>query len=199
LGGGAAPARCPADELTRADADALRETVGFLARQGEATITLAGDGTPRGRAAAAVVRDTAAEHGVVVRTPARAAGALLVVSGWTAADATLRQVATGGLAVGDRYLAPWLFAGSLPLVAAGSSVPQRFGPADPLASHYRAELADDAPGVWPSAAGYQAWLTGSGERDPGALHIQLVDAPSARADVWTTGSVTAVGGPIDLP
>ncbi|MEV7547624.1 hypothetical protein AB0O29_34520, partial [Streptomyces sp. NPDC089915] len=135
LGGGAkAPAGCPADALTPADAAALRETVSFLAGRGARAVSLVEDGSPRGRAAAAEVRGAAARAGISVSAPdASSRRPLVVTSGWAGADAAVHDVEAGRTVAEGTYLAPWLLTAPLLSPSAGQLIPLRYSPGAPAA------------------------------------------------------------------
>jgi hypothetical protein len=194
------PTRCPTDTLDPADADALRMTVGYLADQGRREVTVVADRTPRGLAAADVIRTAAAEAGLMVRPsppadaatfsaaaggsamvtgPETEAGAMVVVAGW-ANTATALRSAPAATAV---HLAPWLATGSLPLIVPDTHLTRRFAPDHALTTHYVAALRDDYPGVSPSPAGLRAWLSARAgvERTP----APQVVTTRAGAETWS--------------
>jgi hypothetical protein len=128
---------------------------------------MAGDTSPRGVAASAVVRAAAATRGVELVTPGAEEVPLLLVSGWSDAGARLRLVADGDLPAAGTYLAPWLFAEPLLAVDAGQEVGTRFDVSDESFQRYRTALRDEYPGQAASAAGYRAWLTQRSGTEPG--------------------------------
>ncbi|RKS97124.1 hypothetical protein BX286_6936 [Streptomyces sp. 3211.6] len=168
LGGSAkAPAGCPSDALPAADAAALRETVGFLAGRGTRAVSLVEDDSPRGRAAAAEVRASAARAGLSVQAPdASSRRPLLVTSGWAGADAAVHDVEAGRTVAEGTYLAPWLLTAPLLSPSAGQLIPLRYAPNSPAAVEYAVALGDRLPGEVPSAAGYEAWRTARGAAGP---------------------------------
>ncbi|MFF2194153.1 hypothetical protein [Streptomyces sp. NPDC058157] len=168
LGGSAnAPAGCPSDALTTADAAALRATVSFLAGRGTRAVSLAEDDSPRGRAAAAEVRTAAARAGISVSPPdASTRRPLLVTSGWAGADTAVHDVEAGRTAAEGTYLAPWLLTAPLLSPGAGQLIPLRYAPNGPAAVEYAAALGDRLPGEVPSAAGYEAWRAARGTAGP---------------------------------
>jgi hypothetical protein len=164
----AAPARatCPAAGLSGADAAALRDTVEFLAARGISALTLVTDDSPRGRAAAELVRADAARRHLPIATAATPGATLLALSGWAGAvealdHATDRAVteATGGV-----VLAPWLLTDGVLRAASSEVVALPFDPGDSGARRYAATLAAAFPGEAPSAAGYLAWAAETGMR-----------------------------------
>lgn len=216
VAGAVPPATCPADRLAGADADALRAMVGFIAARGVDSVALAGDTSPRGRAATAQVRSAAEQAGLAVRAPGPAREPLLVVSGFAGADAVLRDVAAGRVAAEGTYLAPWLLAGPLLRHPAGQLLPLRFPPGDPPAVRYLAELAEAFPGATATAVGYAAWLDARGDAAgapvrlyaasrmyvPGtdhAAHQHDAGGPAEQAQIrWLPdGAIVAVSGPLD--
>ncbi|HEV2783524.1 MAG TPA: hypothetical protein VGX25_29415, partial [Actinophytocola sp.] len=182
--------RCPADTLTPDDADALRDTVNFLAVLGNRNLTLVADGTPRSAAAARSVRSAAAAAGIGVATPDRPSGPLLIVSGWSTADSALRRATAGGrIPPGGTYLAPWLATAPLLEIRAGAHIPLRSGLDGELPGRYRDALRAGYPGQTPSAAGYRAWLAEQriAETDPVRIY-QVVN-----------GATIPMSGPLDTP
>ncbi|MDQ0378538.1 hypothetical protein [Amycolatopsis thermophila] len=162
---------CPADALSEEDADALRKLVGFLAARKADSVTVVGDSSPRGTAAAQVVQAAAAAHHLTVRPDA---AALVVVSGWTKAATTL-----DGAAAAQRerpaypyglYVAPWLLTGPLVNSVAGSMVPLRFDPREQAAISYAVALDNAFPGENPTVTGFQQWL---GPGQPAAPRVQV--------------------------
>ncbi|MFC4857002.1 DUF6239 family natural product biosynthesis protein [Actinophytocola glycyrrhizae] len=132
--------RCPAGALSDADADALRDVVAAVAAQGHRWLTVAGDDSPRGRAATEVVHAAAAAWRLEVRPPAAVAarpGPMVIVSGWTAAATTLRTRPHATV-----HTAPWL----------AMEPPRAPGFGD-----YGTDLRERFPGVEPSVSGYRAW------------------------------------------
>ena len=176
---GAAGAECPSDALTTSDAAALRETVDFLAADGHRRLTMVTDQTPRGRSASATVRAAAAARGMAVRPPSGQASPLLVVSGWTDADTTLRGIASGSVPASATYLAPWLLTAPLLAIPAGQQVVRRFDPEDSLFQRYTAALRAAYPGQLPSASGYRAWLGERQESESGEVRLSPTDAAFA--------------------
>ncbi|MFF4371305.1 hypothetical protein [Streptomyces sp. NPDC001594] len=168
LGGSAkAPAGCPSDALTPADAAALRETVSFLAGRGTRAVSLVEDDSPRGRAAAAEARTAAARAGISVSPPdASARRPLLVTSGWAGADTAVHDVEAGRTLAEGTYLAPWLLTAPLLSPGAGQLIPLRYAPNGPAAVEYAAALGDRLAGEVPSAAGFEAWRAARGSAGP---------------------------------
>ena len=149
--------RCPADALSEQDAGALRKMLAFLAARHVGAVTLVADGSTRGVAAAAVVR----ESGLRVSDRPVAEGALVVVSGWAGAYRTL----TAGVPAYTYgvYLAPWLLNGPIVNAVPSSTIPLRFDPREQVAVSYAVALADAFGGEAPSVGGFRAWL-GAGEQ-----------------------------------
>ncbi len=146
--------RCPAEELTEDDAGLLRATVSFIAGRGVRRITVAGDSSPRSAAAEQVVRTAALAAGVGVATAAEPDGPWIVVSGWSAADEQLRELA--GRSTGS-YLAPWLNTAALLRIGSAQHIASRVTPGEPAPAAYTEALRDRYPGEAPSAAGLAAW------------------------------------------
>jgi hypothetical protein len=172
LGSGtAAGVRCPSEQLDPPDADALRSMVDLLAGQGQRRIAVAGDQSPRGIAAAAVVRAAAAARHVTLVEPGTAEVPLVLVGGWAEAGDRLRLVADGDLPAQGTYLAPWLFGGPAQAVHADQRVAARFAVSDESFQRYRAALRGEYPGQAPSAAGYRAWLAQQGLAESGPVRM----------------------------
>ncbi|GGP96304.1 hypothetical protein BKA00_003971 [Actinomadura coerulea] len=205
VSGGGASVPCPADRLDAADAADLRATVGFLAGRGVRSVHLVEDGSPRSRAAAQAVREAGARTGVTIAAAA-ANRPVILVSGWSKADATLRLMARGSLRGQGAYLAPWLLSAPLLAIPAAQMLPLRFSPRDPDPLRYAAELRARFPDETPTATGYQAWR-GSGEHDvPARLYAaSLVTFMPSRVPAQHThtgtswlpgGTITVATGPL---
>jgi hypothetical protein len=200
---------CPADRLTAADDGSLRALVGYLAGRGVHTVAVAADSSPRSVAAAAVVRDAAQRQRLAVLPAPEAGSALVVVSGWSAADATLRGVIGGEVPGAGAYLAPWL--ADAPLLAHGSGavVALRYDPRDPDPLDYAGDLHDRFVGEAASAAGYQGWLAARGVTPIGHTHLYAAStisflpaefghaAHEARGGWLPGGTITRVTPPLD--
>ncbi|MFE0027782.1 hypothetical protein [Amycolatopsis sp. NPDC059021] len=155
-------ASCPADALSSEDSGSLVKLVEFLAGRKPAAITLVGDASPRGVAAAKLVRDTAARTGLAVREDPGADTALVVVSGWAGGYTAMSRAAESqrlkpthqyGL-----YLAPWLLNGPIVNAVASSSLPLRFDPRDQLAVGYAVAVGNSFGGESPTLGGFRSWL-----------------------------------------
>ncbi|MFD9895726.1 hypothetical protein ACFWY9_40815 [Amycolatopsis sp. NPDC059027] len=155
-------ASCPADVLSSEDSGSLVKLVEFLAGRKPSAITLVGDESPRGVAAAKLVRDTAARTGLAVREDPGADTALVVVSGWAGGYTAMSRAAESqrlkpthqyGL-----YLAPWLLNGPIVNSVASSSLPLRFDPRDQLAVGYAVAVGNSFGGESPTLGGFRSWL-----------------------------------------
>jgi hypothetical protein len=153
---------CPSDALSPGDSGSLVKLVEFLAGRKPSAITLVEDSSPRGVAAARLVRDTAARLGLPVQKDAGADTALVVVSGWSdgylamtraAESQRLKPTHQYGL-----YLAPWLLNGPIVNAVASSSMPLRFDPRDQLAVSYAVTVGNIFGGESPTIGGFRAWL-----------------------------------------
>ncbi|SFW46528.1 hypothetical protein [Amycolatopsis australiensis] len=153
---------CPSDALTPEDAGALVKLVEFLGERKPSGITLVGDGSPRGVAAAKLVRDTAARAGLAVRPDAGPDTALVVVAGWAAGYTAMTRAAElqrlqpthqYGL-----YLAPWLLNGPIVNAVASASLPLRFDPREATAVGYAVAVGDRFGGESPTVGGFRNWL-----------------------------------------
>ncbi|GAA4540169.1 hypothetical protein [Amycolatopsis samaneae] len=153
---------CPADALSPEDSGALVKLVEFLAGRKPSAVTLIGDESPRGVAAAKLVRDTAARTGLAVRDDGGPDTALLVVSGWAGGYTAMSRAAESqrlkpthqyGL-----YLAPWLLNGPIVNAVASSSLPLRFDPREQLAVSYAVAVGNSFGGESPTLGGFRSWL-----------------------------------------
>jgi hypothetical protein len=172
-GSARAPSGCPADALAPADAASLRALVTFLAGRGVGTLAVAADASARSAAAAAVVRDAATGIRLTTAEVSTSDGALIVVSGWPAATATLADLARRSTVTypAGTYLAPWLLAAPVLRAAAGAALPLRFDPRDDAAVRYEAALATRFPGEPPTASGYRAWLAARGTAESTTVRL----------------------------
>ncbi|MEU4820733.1 hypothetical protein AB0H37_02565 [Actinomadura sp. NPDC023710] len=205
VSGGRTAVPCPAGRLDAADAAALRATVAFLAGRGVRSVHLVGDGSPRSRAAALVVREASTRAGMKL-TAAGANRPVILVSGWSEGEAALRQMARGSLRGQGAYLAPWLLSAPLLAIPAAQMLPLRFSPRDPEPLRYAAELRARFPDETPSAAGYRAWRGGRGDAGPPRLYsASLVTFMPSRAPArhphtgtsWLPGgTITVATGPL---
>ncbi|WP_053847622.1 hypothetical protein [Streptomyces sp. NRRL B-24085] len=199
---------CPADRLSTADTEALRATVKFVAQRGERALALVADESPRGTAAAAVIRAAADREGISISATPRAGHPLVIVSGWQGADSALRDVAAGRSKARGAYLAPWLLTTPLLQPAAGQVLPLRYAPRSDQPMRYVADLARLWPSAAPTAAGYESWLSARDEtthRSPVLLYAASVARipgssgtgghhGTARADWLPEGLITPVSG-----
>ncbi|UOZ09631.1 hypothetical protein [Amycolatopsis sp. WQ 127309] len=153
---------CPSGALTPADSGALVKLVEFLAGRKPSAITLVEDDSPRGVAAAKLVRETAARTGLAVQPDAGPDTALVVVAGWAPAYLAMTRAAESqrlepthqyGL-----YLAPWLLNGPIVNAVASASLPLRFDPREATAVGYAVAVGDRFGGESPSAGGFRSWL-----------------------------------------
>ncbi|RKT55300.1 hypothetical protein [Saccharothrix australiensis] len=155
-------AACPSDRLSTVDEQALRKLVSFLVARGAGGITLAADSTPRGVDAARVVREEAAGAGVAIDAEPRPDNALVTVSGWESAHASLTAAgahqAERAVYAHGVYLAPWLLTTPLATAVTTVSVPLRFDPREPLPIGYAVAVGNRFGGANPTPAGFEAWL-----------------------------------------
>lgn len=193
-------AACPAQELAAEDADALRAMVSFIAGRGVTALSVRSDDSPRGVAARQVVEAAGAAENLRVTGPGD--HPLLVVSGWAAAETTLREVAANRIPAQGSYLAPWLLTGPLLAIPSSPLLPLRFDVHDDTPSAYLAALSELFPLEPPTGVGYTMWMR---QRAVPAEPLRLYAAsqlfvPGARGhDHQTTpwvpnGTVTAVTG-----
>ncbi|WP_410639625.1 hypothetical protein [Amycolatopsis sp. lyj-346] len=164
---------CPSDALVPEDAGALVKLVEFLAGRKPSALTLVGDSSPRGVAAAKLVRETAARTGLAVRPDAGPGTALVVVSGWgpgytamTRAAELQRLEPTHQCGL---YLAPWLLNGPIVNAVASASLPLRFDPREAAAVGYAVAAGDRFGGESPTLGGFRAWL--GADRPAGDVQI----------------------------
>lgn len=201
-------------------ATALRSTVRVLGSHGVTAVALASDSSPRSVAAADLVRAEGTRAGL--RFPPGAAAdprsALLVVSGWQGATATLqdatRRAATGPTHLGGTYLAPWLLTGGVVSATPNVVLPLTFTPQEPLAQNYVASLAATFPGAAPSTSGFLSWAAATGQpvtERPSLYGAAPVDVPMTveppgstghhggpnRAAWYPGGTVVPIGRPLD--
>ena len=200
VAGSARPVTCPDTELLPEDADALRKNVGFLADMRVPAITVVGDDTPRGRAAADLVRGEAARRGVPVAD--NPDGALVQVSGWEKAG----EVLGSAHYLYGIHLAPWLLHGPVVTASTGASIPLRFDPRDRAALTY-GMTQSAAFGDPPSLAGYRQWAAVRGESIGGEVtmyasaQVDIMQMPGhqhgGNLGQWIPhGTIVAVSGPL---
>lgn len=205
---------CPADRLAPADAAALRAMVRFVAGRGVSGFGLVSDSSPRAVEAEAVVRAEADRAGLTVGSPGQrpasgqpvgAGNPVVIVSGWAAAEAAIREVGTGRLRAQGTYLAPWLLNAVLLDTPAGQLLPLRFDTADARAMRYVAVLGDAFPGAPATAASFTGWLRADLGAEPVRLHaasrVSVPGLPAQHAHTsgrWLpSGAIVAVTGPLD--
>lgn len=200
---------CPADALVPADAASLRALVGFLAGRGIRSITVEADSSARSTSAAEVVTETAQGKGIATG----GGSALVVVSGWAAADTALATVAerqrTGVSYPDGTYLAPWLLTAPVVDSTAGAVIPLRFDPRDEQPVRYQLALANRFHDQQPTSSGYLAWLAATGTGEPLSTRLYAVSRVSfmpqdlavhqhGHAGGWVPGgTVVPVSGVID--
>ncbi|MBW0103162.1 hypothetical protein [Pseudonocardia sp. KRD291] len=193
--------RCPSQSLDPAQATALRALVQVLRTHGVPSVSLVSDSSPRSVAAANLVRAEGAKVGL--RFPPNAAtdpdSAVLVVSGWQGATATLQEAkqrsASGPTYLGGTYLAPWLLTGGVLSATPNAVLPLTFTPQEPLAQNYVASLAAASPGAAPSTSGFLSWAAAAGRPvsdSPTLYGAAPVDVPMS---VEPPGSTGHHGGP----
>lgn len=148
-------ASCPSDELSAADNASLRSLLTFMAGRKVPAITVVADLSPRSQAAAALVRTTAAALRLPISPEKKGnqPGALVVVSGWSAAA----QKPKAGYPAGV-WLAPWLLAAPVLSTSAGTLLPLRFNPHEIGPGKYATALAHGFGSDYATASGYQGWL-----------------------------------------
>jgi hypothetical protein len=186
---------CPSGALTPEDGGALVKLVEFLAGRKPSAITLVEDDSPRGVAAAKLVRETAARTGLAVRPDAGPDTALVVVSGWAPAYLAMTRAAESqrlepthqyGL-----YLAPWLLNGPIVNAVASASLPLRFDPREAVAVGYAVAVGDRFGGESPTAGGFRTWL--GADRPAGDVQIfaaaQVNAMPMYPTEPHATGMV----------
>ncbi|HEX4358066.1 MAG TPA: hypothetical protein VH141_11115 [Pseudonocardia sp.] len=205
-------ADCPSEALTGADADALRDTVTFLAGRGVTGLNLVSDGSPRGVAAADLVRAQAATAKLPVRPVGTPTDTLLVISGWSGAVPALTEAVARSEdePAGGIVLAPWLLTGAVVSAAPSEVLPLTFNPGESPARQYGATVAAVFPGEGPSTAGYLAWLRAGGAGGPLEPRVTFygaapVDVPMGMDDMhmggnpgdwYPTGTVVPISPPV---
>ncbi|MEV4148988.1 hypothetical protein AB0J40_35390 [Amycolatopsis sp. NPDC049691] len=186
---------CPSDALTPEDGGALVKLVEFLAGRKPSALTLVEDDSPRGVAAAKLVRETSARTGLAVRPDAGPDTALVVVSGWSAGYTAMTRAAElqrlepthqYGL-----YLAPWLLNGPIVNAVASASLPLRFDPREATAVGYAVAVGDRFGGESPTLGGFRTWL--GADRPAGDVQIfaaaQVNAMPMYPTEPHATGMV----------
>jgi hypothetical protein len=173
---------CPADSLTPGDAESLRGLVRLLAARGVRTLTIAADGSPRSSSAATVLHDSARASGLTIAAAPAADSALVVVSGWAAATATLSDLATRQRAEvihsAGTYLAPWLLAAPVLRAGNGAVLPLRFDPRDDAPVHYQLALESAFHTFGPTASGYYEWRAAQGLPEPSGTRLYAASVVS---------------------
>ncbi|MFG3679858.1 hypothetical protein ACGF5H_07060 [Micromonospora chalcea] len=204
LRGGAQPlSRCPADALSPGDREDLDATVAFLAPRAEGAVSVVGDSSARSVAAVAAVTAAARRAGLRVVPPGTGRHPTLVVTGWAAAEAALRDAARGPGAALGTYLAPWLLTAGVLRPATGQMLALRFDPRAEPVSRYVTELARRFPGEPATVSGYLAWQGGSSAGPARMYAAAAVSLPGpvahgghGRSGFLPGGTVTAVTGPL---
>ena len=194
LAGGTAPDACPSDELTDADAAALRGAVRMLSERGLDELAVQRDGSPRSVEAYDLVREAAGPAGVRVVEPSAAPGrrnALLVISGWDDAATSLAAVASTPLRQqpirnDGTWLAPWLLTPAVVDSTLGAVLPLDFDIRDPAAQEFSQTLAALFPGQSPTSSGYVAWRTARGT-DADGLTLYAASRTAAMPDKGHAG------------
>lgn len=205
------PDSCPADALSPPDGAALRSIVGFLAGRGEKVIAVAGDSSPRGKAAAAEVRAAAEHEGLSTVPFGNGSHPVVVVAGWAGAESVLTGM-TAESAVDGAYLAPWLATPSLLEQDISPHIALPYEPRDAAAAEYLAALANAMPGEGPSTAGYQAWQKARGVTAAAPVRLYSAAVPympgmgggkahqhDQAADWLPGGMIVPVTGPLHEP
>ncbi|WP_410656609.1 hypothetical protein [Amycolatopsis sp. lyj-112] len=186
---------CPADALSGEDSGSLVKLVEFLAGRKPSALTLVDDSSPRGVAAAKLVRDTAARSGLPVQAEAGPNTALVVVSGWAggytamtraAESQRLKPIHQYGL-----YLAPWLLNGPIVNSVASSSLPLRFDPREQVAVSFAVAAGNAFGGESPTLGGFRNWLGAPGKSVLG--DVQIFAAAQVNAMPMYPGEPHAVG------
>jgi hypothetical protein len=205
------PAACPADALSAADAATLRATVRFVSDRNAPALSLVADGSRRSAAAAAIVREAAADQGLrLVDRPDRA-GAAIVVAGWESGGRRLTEKALGLSSIGRTYTAPWLATSAVLGRQTGAVTTLDFDPQDASAQRYLADLRAAGLTTLASPAGFRAW-TAPGDAAPAvagpricaSVQISMMPTGAGGMDDRTTdpwlpgGSLTPVTPPLPL-
>ncbi|WP_158641310.1 hypothetical protein [Amycolatopsis eburnea] len=172
---------CPSDALTPEDGGALVKLVEFLAGRKPSALTLVEDDSPRGLAAAKLVRETAARTGLAVRPDAGPDTALVVVSGWSAGYTAMTRAAElqrlEPIHQYGLYLAPWLLNGPIVNAVASASLPLRFDPREATAVGYAVAVGNRFGGESPTLGGFRNWLGAAGS----AGDVQIFAAAQVNA------------------
>ncbi|MGQ0629621.1 MAG: hypothetical protein ACT4P1_01165 [Sporichthyaceae bacterium] len=218
LGGSVAPlGRCPHEALAAVDAGALRALVTTLGTRGARALGLLSDDTPRGRAAAALVRAAAEHVGITIKDGMDpGSDVVLALAGWEVAHEQLTVRRQISAPLYGTYLAPWLMQSQIVAAAGASPVAALpFNPAGETATSYLGALRRVGPDQSASAAGFAAYLAARAAPvpDPGVLLYAATDgfqvAPGAAGDPgqrshhgsgvgWLAGgALTAVSSRLD--
>jgi hypothetical protein len=175
---------CPSDALDPADAQALRDLVGYLESRQVKGVTLVGDPSPRSAQAAATVRQAAATNHLPVASTPTGGNALVVVSGWAAAAAQLTTAAnlqaTSPAYEYGLYLAPWLLTPPIVNSVASSSLPLRFDPRVATSLSYSVSVQNLFGGENATPDGYYRWLAAQGQ-PVGGGEVQIYSAAQVDA------------------
>jgi hypothetical protein len=205
------PLDCPSRALSGSDASSLRDTVAFLAGRGIHGLEVVSDSSPRGLAAADLVRAEAAQRHLLVSDQPAPGATLLLVSGWSAAKTALDRatVQAEGTPGGGTVLAPWLLTGGVLGAATSEVLPLTFNPQDVDTRRYASTVSMVFPGEKPSTAGYLAWAAEHGTPlDPratfyGAAQVNVpmgmdddMDMGSAPSDWYPGGTVVPINPPL---
>ncbi|MEU5692455.1 hypothetical protein [Actinosynnema sp. NPDC020468] len=192
---------CPADTLSTEDEAALRKLVSFLASRGTPGVTLAADGSARGKRAADVVAEAAGAANLRLDPGERPDNALIAVSGWAkAADvlhtAAARQAEAPVYGHGV-FLAPWLLTTPLATSVTTVSVPLAFDPREQLPIGYAVAVGNAFGGENPTPAGFRGWLGGQSAGD----RVQVYAVAQVTAMPMGPNEVHAPGMPMteELP
>ncbi|WP_433528555.1 hypothetical protein ACQPYA_19620 [Micromonospora sp. CA-263727] len=198
------PPRCPAEALTPSDREDLDATVAFLAPRAEGAVSVVGDSSARSVAAVATVTAAAQRAGLRVVPAGTGRHPTLVVTGWAAAEAAIRDATRGPSAALGTYLAPWLLTAEVLRPATGQMLVLRFDPREEGASRYITELARRFPGEPATVSGYLAWHGGPPAGPPRMYAAAAVSLPGpvahgghSRSGFLPGGTVTAVTGPLN--
>ncbi|WP_433293441.1 hypothetical protein ACQPZQ_07615 [Pseudonocardia sp. CA-142604] len=202
------PTACPSDALSAQDAVALRATVRFLADR-DVALYLVSDGSGRSKAAATVVRDAAAAHGLTVDDRLNPADAVVVVAGWEGGGRRLTDELFGRSTVGGTYTAPWLATGSVLGRRTSAVTTLDFDPRAVPAQRYLADLRAAGVTLLASPAGFREWSAPTDRGEPNAapriftaVQVAVIPAAVGGTDHRTTapwlpgGALTPVTPPL---
>ncbi|WP_299050789.1 hypothetical protein [uncultured Nocardioides sp.] len=189
---------CPSDELSRADATTLGDTVETLAARGVRRLAVRADDSERSTAALDTVREAAEGSGVEVvdpDAPATGRTALLEVAGWETSAEGLAAVSRLPLTEqpvrsDGTWLAPWLLSRGVVDSTSGAVLPLDFDIRSADAARYADLVRTLLPGQAPTSSGYAAFAEARGTKPQPVQLYAASRASILMAEPPTDGSPT---------